>query len=54
MFGWFRPECPCDPAAKAWVEQRLAWLSGEFDDSAFSGRPVVLPTADVFPDPCDG
>ena len=23
MFNLFRPTCPCDPAAKAWVEERL-------------------------------
>ncbi len=55
MLGWlFRPTCPCDPAAKAWVEERLAWLADEFDDSAFSGRRVVLPTPAFFPDPYDG
>lgn len=52
MLDWlFRPSCPCDPAAKAWVEQRLEWLSEEFDDSAFSGRRVVLPTATFSPTP---
>jgi hypothetical protein len=30
MFGWFRPGCPCDPAAKSWVEERLQWLSKQF------------------------
>lgn len=55
MFDWlFRPSCPCDPAAKNWVEERLEWLAGEFDDSAFAGRPVVLPTPAFFPDPYDG
>jgi len=55
MFGrLFPPSCPCDPAAKAWVEERLQWLSEEFDDHAFNGRPLVLPTADFFPDPYDG
>src|SRR5438270_9899995 len=55
MLHWlFRPSCPCDPAAKAWVEERLEWLAGEFDDSAFSGRRVVLPTPEFFPDPYDG
>jgi len=55
MLDWlFRPTCPCDPAAKAWVEKRLAWLAHEFDDSAFSGRPVVLPTPQFFPDQFDG
>ena len=55
MFGWlFRPSCPCDPAAQAWVEERLLWLAEEFDDSAFSGRRVVLPIPRFFPDPYDG
>lgn len=55
MLDWlFRPSCPCDPSAKEWVEQRLEWLAEEFDDSAFSGRPLVLPTPDFFPDPYDG
>lgn len=45
MFGWlFAPSCPCEPSAKAWVEERLEWLAAEFDDSAFTGRRVVLPT----------
>ena len=55
MLGWlFRPTCPCDPAAKEWVEARLQWLAEEFDDSAFTGRRVVLPTEQFFPDAYDG
>jgi hypothetical protein len=54
MFGLFRPSCPCDPAAKAWVEERLQWLVEEFDDTCLSGRPVILPTPEFFPDPYDG
>jgi hypothetical protein len=55
MLSWlFRPTCPCDPAAKEWVEERLQWLAEEFDDSAFSGRRLVLPTPEFFPDPYDG
>lgn len=55
MLGWlFRPSCPCDAAAKAWVEERLEWLAEEFNDNAFSGRQVVLPTPEFFPDPYDG
>jgi len=55
MLDWlFRPSCPCDSAAKAWVEERLDWLAQEFDDSAFSGRRIVLPTPEFFPDPYDG
>ena len=55
MLDWlFRPACPCDVAAKAWVEERLDWLAGEFDDSAFTGRRIVLPTPEFFPDVYDG
>jgi hypothetical protein len=55
MFAWlFAPSCPCDPAAKVWVEERLRWLSDEFEDNAFSGRRLVLPTPEFFPDPYDG
>jgi hypothetical protein len=55
MFGWlFRPSCPCDARAKEWVEERLAWLANEFEDSAFTGRPIILPTHEFFPDPFDG
>ena len=55
MLGWlFPPSCPCDPAAKEWIEERLQWLSEEFDDHAFNGRPIVLPTREFFPDPYDG
>lgn len=50
MFDWlFSPSCPCDVAAKEWVEERLQWLSEEFDDHAFNGRRIVLPTPEFFP-----
>ncbi|MDX1964071.1 MAG: hypothetical protein SFX18_13035 [Pirellulales bacterium] len=55
MWNWlFPPTCPCDPLAKEWVEDRLLWLAEEFPDSAFSGRPVILPTPRYFPDRYDG
>lgn len=54
MFGLFKPTCPVDPAAKDWVGRRLQWLVEEFDDTAFSGRPVVLSTPESSPDPHDG
>ncbi len=50
----FPPTCPCDPAAKAWVEDRLRWLCGQFDEHVFNGRPLVLPTHAFFPEPHDG
>jgi hypothetical protein len=55
MLRWLFPNaCPCDSSAKAWVEERLQWLSEEFDDHAFNGRRLVLPTAEFFPDAYDG
>lgn len=56
MFDWlFKPKCPCDAQAKAWIEYRLKWLSKQFPESAFSGaKKVVLPTREFFPDAFDG
>jgi|GEM_PF-5746377 len=54
MFGRLRTTCPVDAAAKKWLEERLRWLSEEFDSSAFTDKPVVLPTPEFFPDPYDG
>ena len=54
MFGWFKPTCPCDPAAKQWVENRLRWLTRQFGLGILLERPVILPTAEFFPDPWDG
>jgi hypothetical protein len=54
MFGLFKPTCPCDSAAKDWVERRLQWLVEEFDDTVFTGRQVVRPMPDFFPDAYDG
>ncbi|MCX5662967.1 MAG: hypothetical protein NTW19_25055 [Planctomycetota bacterium] len=55
MFDWLLPSsCPCDPAAKAWVEGRLCWLCVKFPSHVFNGRRVVLPTPEFFPDRYDG
>jgi hypothetical protein len=54
MFGWFQPTCPCDPAAKQWVEERLKWLSKQFGLHILLERPIVLPTDEFFPDLYDG
>jgi hypothetical protein len=53
MFGWFHPSCPCDAAAKPWVEDRLRWLTGQFGLHVLLERPVILPTEQFFPDPWD-
>lgn len=54
MFGWFKPQCPVDIAAKHWIEKRLGWLSEQFGRETFTRRAVILPTHDFFPDPVDG
>ncbi len=54
MFGWFKPQCPVDPAAKRWIEERLHWLSGQFGRETFTRRAIILPTNEFFPDPMDG
>lgn len=54
MFPWSRPACPVDAAAKRWIEDRLTWLVGQFGFEVLRDRPVVLPTAEFFPDPYDG
>lgn len=54
MLEWLFPAtCPCNPPAKEWVEYRLQWLCDEFDDHAFNGRPMVLPTPEFFPSKYD-
>ena len=47
MFGWFRPTCPCDPAAKQWVEDRLQWLTRQFGLHILLERPIILPSGVV-------
>jgi hypothetical protein len=54
MFGWFRPVCPCDAAAKPWLEERLGWLTRQFGLHVLLEAPVILPTEEFFPDPWDG
>src|SRR5262245_43065274 len=46
--------CPVEPAAKEWVERRLNWLVAQFGRQRLLGGPVVVPTAEFFPDPFDG
>jgi hypothetical protein len=56
IFDWLRspPTCPCSPPAKAWVEERLEWLCQEFPVNIFTGKLLVLPTAEFFPDVYNG
>lgn len=56
IFDWLRPApaCPCSPPAKAWIEERLSWLCREFPENIFTGKLLVLPTDEFFPEPYDG
>src|ERR1700741_830338 len=54
MFGWFSGTCPCDPEAKRWIEQRLAWLTKQFGLHTLLEKSIVLPTDEFFPDAYDG
>ena len=54
MFGWFRANCPLDPVTKAWIEERLTWLAGQFGREPFVEASLVLPTHEFFPDDYDG
>lgn len=54
MFGFSsKPQCPCYPLAKEWVEQRLLWIREQFGTTIFDDRPLVFPTDDFFPDDYD-
>ena len=53
MFGWGKPVCPCEGEAKAWIEDKLRWLSQQFGLNILTERPIILPTAEFFPDPWD-
>src|SRR5438445_223206 len=44
----------CAPTGKSWTDELVEWLSEEYDYHAFSGRRLVLPTPEFFPDPYAG
>ena len=54
MFPWSRPSLPLAAPAKAWVEERLQWLMDEFGADDLLREPMIVPTAEFFPDPYDG
>jgi hypothetical protein len=51
---WFRPRCPVPGGQKTWIEDRLAWLAGEFGLERMLRAHVIAPTVEYFPDPFDG
>lgn len=56
MFAWLlsKTECPVDPATRAWIDNRWAWLEGQFGAERIRGAKVVLPRHEFFPDRFSG
>jgi hypothetical protein len=54
MWNPFRASCPVDAPAKAWIEERMEWLTREFGEELGYEFPIVEPTPEFFPDPYDG
>lgn len=56
MLNWLRskPVCPIDSAVREWIDVRWEWLEQEFGTQRLRQTPVILPTAEFFPDPFDG
>jgi hypothetical protein len=51
MFGWFRSRCPLDLREKVWVEYWTRWLIDQLGLERIRKAPVILPTAEFFPEP---
>lgn len=56
FFDWFRskPGCPIDAATRGWVDDRWAWLEGQFGAERVRDATLVLPRPEFFPDPYSG
>jgi tetratricopeptide (TPR) repeat protein len=54
MFGWFAPKISVDASTKRWVEARMGWLLGQFDETRTLQTPMILPNEEFYPDPYDG
>ncbi|MFH2054003.1 MAG: hypothetical protein ABIK96_16220 [bacterium] len=55
LFDRFRrhsrsPRCPVTPDDRRWIENSFAWFAEEFGDEALRKGPVILPTAEFFPE----
>lgn len=55
MFDWLfgRAACPVDDELRSWLDERWAWLEGQFGRSRLTDQPVIEPTDAWFPDPYD-
>ncbi len=56
MFSWFRskPKCPIDAATRDWIDDRWAWLEGQFGLERLRNGRVILPRTEFFPEAYDG
>ncbi len=52
MPRWFSSgrQCPLTAEQQEWIDRRWDWLRSQFGDHFPRDRPVVLPTAEFFPD----
>jgi hypothetical protein len=50
----FRPNCPIDAKAQAWLDDRMKWLAGEFGIETWRKARAIEPTEEFFPDQFDG
>ena len=53
LFHWLSPtpRCPIDPATRAWLDHRWAWLESQFGPDRARRCEVVLSRPEFFPDP---
>jgi hypothetical protein len=49
----FNPRCPVGERERAWIEESIEWLRGEFGVAPLN-VPVILPTSEFFPPPFPG
>jgi tetratricopeptide (TPR) repeat protein len=54
MFGWSSPKCPLEPDVRAWVDERMCWLVGQFGWETLVENEIILPVPEHFPAPYDG
>jgi tetratricopeptide (TPR) repeat protein len=54
MFGWSSPKCPVEPDVRAWVDERMCWLVGQFGLEMLTENEIILPVPEHFPAPYNG
>ena len=52
--GLFTPKCPVDDETRAWVDNSMNWLLERFGTGVVTEDPVVVPSAEYFPNPFSG